>query len=177
MPSRAPLRRRGSILFSLLLLLFVVGVVPLLWTSYTLVSRSKEILVLDQNSMQLDKARSLSQQIAVYVESLRSHLTAVARTLEVEATAMRFADRIARMRDAKALERYVGGDSRIYYFSIADAMFAPVVLRVRSYGLPLSGLAARYQETMLADEHLCEWIRYSSAETVVIPYEEVGAGA
>jgi len=29
MPSRAPLRRRGSILFSLLLLLFVVGVVPL----------------------------------------------------------------------------------------------------------------------------------------------------
>jgi len=122
MPSRAPLRRRGSILFSLLLLLFVVGVVPLLWTSYTLVSRSKEILVLDQNSMQLDKARSLSQQIAVYVESLRSHLTAVARTLEVEATAMRFADRIARMRDAKALERYVGGDSRIYYFSIADAM-------------------------------------------------------
>ena len=81
MPSRAPLRRRGSILFSLLLLLFVVGVVPLLWTSFTLVSRSREILELDQKAMQLDKARSLSQQVAVYVESLRSHLTAVARTL------------------------------------------------------------------------------------------------
>lgn len=62
-------------------------------------------------------------------------------------------------------------------FSIADAMFAPVVLRVRSYGLPLSGLAARYQETMLADDHLREWIGSSAAETVVIPHEEVGAGA
>ena len=121
MPSRARLRRRGSILFSLLLLLFVVGVVPLLWTSFTLVSRSREILELDQKALQLDKARSLSQQVAVYVESLRSHLTAVARTLEVEATQSSFSDRVTRISDAKALERYVGGDSRFYYFSIVDA--------------------------------------------------------
>ena len=121
MPSAAPRRRRGSILFSLLLLLFAVGVVPLLWTSYTLVSRSREILELDQKARQLDKARSLSQQVAVYVASLKAHLTAVARTLEVEASPLSFADRVARMRDAKALERYVGGDSRFYYFSIADA--------------------------------------------------------
>ncbi len=39
------------------------------------------------------------------------------------------------------------------------------------------GLAAFPQETMLADPHLREWIRSSAAETVVIPYEEVGAGA
>ncbi len=121
MPARAPLRRRGSILVSLLLLLFVVGIVPLLWTSFTLVSRSREILELDQKAMQLDKARSLSQQVAVYVESLRSHLTAVARTLEVEATQSSFSERVTRISDAKALERYVGGDSRFYSFSIGDA--------------------------------------------------------
>lgn len=62
-------------------------------------------------------------------------------------------------------------------FSIADAMFAPVVLRVRTYGLPLSGLAAQYQETMLADDHLREWIRSAAAEAVVIPHEEIGVGA
>jgi glutathione S-transferase len=62
-------------------------------------------------------------------------------------------------------------------FSVADAMFAPVVLRVRSYGLPLSELARRYQETMLADPHLRRWIEDSRQETQVIPYEEVGAGA
>lgn len=103
------------------MLLFVVGIVPLLWTSFTLVSRSREILELDQKAMQLDKARSLSQQVAVYVESLRSHLTAVARTLEVEATQSSFSDRVTRMSDSKALERYVGGDSRFYSFSIGDA--------------------------------------------------------
>jgi glutathione S-transferase len=62
-------------------------------------------------------------------------------------------------------------------FSIADAMFAPVVLRVRSYGLPLSELARRYQETMMSDAHLSEWIEASRLETRVIPHEEVGAGA
>jgi glutathione S-transferase len=62
-------------------------------------------------------------------------------------------------------------------FSAADAMYAPVVLRVRSYGLPLSGLATRYLETMLADDHLCDWIGAASRETLVIPQEEVGAGA
>jgi glutathione S-transferase len=62
-------------------------------------------------------------------------------------------------------------------FSAADAMFAPVVLRVRSYGLPLSGLASRYLDTMLGDAHLCDWIEASSRETRVIPHEEAGAGA
>lgn len=62
-------------------------------------------------------------------------------------------------------------------FSAADAMFAPVVLRVRSYGLPLSGLSTRYLETMLADEPLCEWIEAAGRERTVIPQEEVGAGA
>ena len=67
---------------------------------------------------------------------------------------------------------YLFGD-----YSAADAMFAPVVLRVRSYGLPLSELASRYLHTMLADPHLCDWIADSRRETIVIPHEEVGAGA
>jgi glutathione S-transferase len=62
-------------------------------------------------------------------------------------------------------------------FSVADAMFAPVVLRVRSYGLPVSGLAARYRDTVLADPHLSEWIEAAHRETQVIPHDEVGAGA
>jgi glutathione S-transferase len=62
-------------------------------------------------------------------------------------------------------------------FSIADAMFAPVALRVRSYGLPISELSRRYQETMLSDVHLGEWIEAARRETRVIPCEEAGAGA
>src|SRR5687768_938322 len=75
-------------------------------------------------------------------------------------------------RDHGELRPYLFGG-----FSVADAMFAPVVLRVRSYGLPLSELARRYQETMISDPHLAEWIEASRLETRVIPHEEVGAGA
>ena len=62
-------------------------------------------------------------------------------------------------------------------FSIADAMFAPVALRVRTYGLPLSSLATRYYDTMLADPHLLEWIADSCRDTQVIPHDEAGVGA
>jgi HD-GYP domain-containing protein (c-di-GMP phosphodiesterase class II) len=114
-------RRRGRILVSLLALLFVVGVVPLLWTSWTLVSRSREILELDQKAMQLDKARSLSQQVGVYVGSLQSQIEAIARTLEVDAAPGQFAARVARIQQTKALERYVGGTSPFYYMSVVNA--------------------------------------------------------
>ena len=62
-------------------------------------------------------------------------------------------------------------------FSIADAMFAPVALRFRTYGLPLSSLATRYYDTMLADPHLLEWIADSCRDTQVIPHDEAGVGA
>jgi len=62
-------------------------------------------------------------------------------------------------------------------FGVADAMYAPVALRVRTYGLPLSQLAARYLETMLGDDHLQQWLRAAEQETIVIPQDEVGAGA
>jgi HD-GYP domain-containing protein (c-di-GMP phosphodiesterase class II) len=117
-----PRRRRGRILFALLLLLFLVGVVPLLWTSSTLVSRSREMLELDQKTIQLDKARSLSGQISVYVRSLREQMKAISRTLALDADAsgIPFAQRVARIRDTKALERYVGEDSRLNYLTVAD---------------------------------------------------------
>jgi glutathione S-transferase len=75
-------------------------------------------------------------------------------------------------RDHGELGPWLFGD-----FSVADAMFAPVALRLRTYGLPLSSLAKRYFDTMLADSLLREWVEAAKRETQVIPYEEVGAGA
>ncbi len=121
MPPRPVARRRGRILFSLLLLLLGVGVVPLVGTSWQLVSRSREILELDQKEMQLDKARSLSQQVAVYVGSLRSQVAAIARTLELEAGDRPFTERVAALRERGALSRYedeMGG--RFYSVTVVD---------------------------------------------------------
>lgn len=116
-------RHRGRILTSLLALLFGVGVVPLLVTSFALTSRSRDILELDQKASQLDKARSLSQQVAVFVGSLQSQMQAIARTLELDAdvSAGDFATRVERIRQTKALNRYLDDVSPFAYISVVAA--------------------------------------------------------
>ncbi len=115
-----PPRRRGRILHSLLLLLFAVGVVPLVATSFHLVSKSREILELDQKSIQLDKARSLSQQVSTYLKSLQQQTVAIARTLEVDTPRDQFAAKVARIREVDGLKRYVEGTSNFVSVSVVD---------------------------------------------------------
>jgi len=138
MTGSTPRRRRGRILYSLLLLLFVVGVVPLVWTSMRLVSRSRESLENNQRETQIDKARILSSQVALYVESLRSQVVTIARTLEVDVGTVAFSERLARIRDQKALERYLQESPffkspTLYYVSVVDTRgigaYAGLVLR------------------------------------------------
>lgn len=102
-----PRKPRGRILFSILALLFAVGVVPLVWTSWDVVTRSRESLEVNQQEWQLDKARLISTQVAIYVDSLRSQVRAIARTLEMDVGAGGFGARIAHIRQQKSLERYL----------------------------------------------------------------------
>ena len=53
-------------------------------------------------------------------------------------------------------------------FSIADAMYAPVVWRFKTYGVPLSGLAKEYYDTMLACPPMKEWQEAALNEIYVI---------
>src|SRR5436190_63485 len=115
-------KRRGRILVSLILLLLMVGVAPLLWTSYQLVSSSREMLEVDQRQIQLDKARALSQQIAAYSASVRGRVKTIAKALEldVDASGLSFEQRLDHIRRTKALERYLSEDSPIYYLGVVD---------------------------------------------------------
>jgi HD-GYP domain-containing protein (c-di-GMP phosphodiesterase class II) len=119
-PPATPPRRRGRILASLLVLLLTVGVVPLLGTSFSLVSKSKESLEFSQRAIQHDMARSLSQQIAIYVDSLRSQVSAIARTMEVDAGIIPFSTRVAHIKEKRSLERYLGASSPFNYVSVVD---------------------------------------------------------
>jgi glutathione S-transferase len=60
-------------------------------------------------------------------------------------------------------------------YSLADAMYAPVALRLRTYGATPAGAAGDYLATVLADAHLADWIAAAAAEPWTIPAEEVGA--
>lgn len=57
-------------------------------------------------------------------------------------------------------------------FSIADAMYAPVVTRFRTYGVELAEPAATYAATMLALPAMLEWVAAAHAETEVNPLYE-----
>ena len=144
MAGQAQRGRRGRILFSILALLFAVGVVPLVWTSWELVSRSRESIESNQKEWQLDKARLISTQVATYVDSLRSQLTAIARTLEVDAGATSFADRLERIRSDRALERYfpTKKGTHLVYIAVLDPTG-----RGAQAGLDLQG-DARLQEQL-----------------------------
>ncbi|MDP1582162.1 MAG: glutathione S-transferase family protein [Bradyrhizobium sp.] len=53
-------------------------------------------------------------------------------------------------------------------FGAADAMYAPVVHRFRTYAIPVAPEAAAYMETMMALPAFAEWTRAGLAETLLI---------
>jgi glutathione S-transferase len=67
-----------------------------------------------------------------------------------------------------------GGPYLFGCFSIADAMYAPVVMRFLTYGVETKGAAKDYVAAIEAHPHVQEWLAASRAEQEVIPSSEVG---
>lgn len=65
-----------------------------------------------------------------------------------------------------------GGDFLFGEFSIADAMYAPVVLRFNSYLIEVGEVEAGYMQAMLALASLQRWIDGAVAEKEVIDHYE-----
>ncbi len=59
-------------------------------------------------------------------------------------------------------------------FSVADAMYAPVVLRFRTYGINLPESASHFSRRVLQSEAMQEWLAAAETETEVIDAEEKG---
>ena len=59
-------------------------------------------------------------------------------------------------------------------FSVADAMYAPIVLRFRTYGINLPEAASGYPARLLDSPALQQWLLDAESETEVIDEEEVG---
>lgn len=58
-------------------------------------------------------------------------------------------------------------------FSGADAMFAPVVMRLRGYDVKLSGFAAEYIDFVSSNEYMQEWVEDAKKEVQVIQEDEI----
>lgn len=65
------------------------------------------------------------------------------------------------------------GDFLFGEFSIADAMYAPVVLRFNSYGIEVGSTAKQYMQIILALPSLQEWIKEGISEEPIIAEAEI----
>jgi glutathione S-transferase len=120
-------------------------------------------------------ARSISAEMHSGFASLRNHMTmnvrasfpGAGRNPEVEAE-------IARI-DAlwsDCLQRYGGPFLFGADFCIADAMYAPVATRFKTYVVGLSEDAQRYTDQLLTLPAMREWVADAMRETEVIPQYE-----
>jgi glutathione S-transferase len=57
-------------------------------------------------------------------------------------------------------------------YSIADAYFAPVVMRLRTYALPVPAPLAAYMEQVIASPGVAAWVQGALAEREFLPFEE-----
>ena len=118
-------------------------------------------------------ARSISAEMHSGFGALRSNMSmncrgsfpGVGRTVEVAADV----ERIQRMW-IDCRERFgVAGPFLFGEFTTADAMYAPVVLRFKTYAVQLAPVARQYADTVLGLPALQDWVEAAKAEIEVIP--------
>jgi glutathione S-transferase len=117
-------------------------------------------------------ARSVSAEMHAGFQHLRANMSmncrsqfpGLGRTVEVAGEI----ERIQRMW-ADCRTRFGASEPFLFgRFCIADAMYAPVVLRFRTYQVQLNPVGRQYADAVLALPALQEWVAAAVAETEVI---------
>lgn len=65
-----------------------------------------------------------------------------------------------------------GGGWLFGEFTIADAMYAPVVMRLHGYDVKVTAVAQQYIDTMLDNPYMQDWIKAGEEETEIIEQDE-----
>ena len=125
------------------------------------------------------RARSLVAEIHAGFSSLRNycpmnieaHLPAIGARLWAEHAALRQdVQRIEAMwADALA---HSGGPFLFGAFSAADAMYAPVVMRLRSFSLPVQAATQAYADRLAAHPAVAEWVAEALTEHDFVKEDE-----
>lgn len=69
--------------------------------------------------------------------------------------------------------RQTNGPYLFGHFTIADAMYAPMVLRFDRYGIEVEDIERQYMDSILALDSMQQWIQQGAAETEYLPSHEV----
>jgi len=127
-------------------------------------------------------ARSIAAEMHAGFAALRSHMPMnLRKSLPGLGMGPGVADDIARIsaiwQDCRSRFGADGGAGGPFLFgaaSAADAMYAPVATRFRTYGVALDPVAAAYVEAVHAWPAFRQWQAAALAEPWIIPEDEVG---
>ncbi|HIO91658.1 MAG TPA: glutathione S-transferase family protein [Leucothrix mucor] len=72
-------------------------------------------------------------------------------------------------------KRFYGQDGKWLFsqFTIADAMFAPIVIRFKHFNIPLEDIEAEYVDMVYNSKYMQEWIKAGREETEIIDVDEL----
>jgi glutathione S-transferase len=125
------------------------------------------------------RARSVSAEMHSGFGALRSHCPMNIEAALPEVGARIWAEQPALRADVARVEAIwaealadSGGPFLFGDFSAADAFYAPVVMRLRGYGLPMSDTARDYGERVTAHPAVAAWIADARAEQDFIAEDE-----
>ncbi len=122
-------------------------------------------------------ARAISAEMHSGFAALRTQWPMqAASTLQVDLDASGRADvaRIDTLWQAALKQHTAAGPWLFGRYSIADAMYAPVVLRFNTYAADLSPQARAYVATTMADPCLTEWVAGAQEERSLAPLSKAG---
>lgn len=124
------------------------------------------------------KARAISAEMHSGFMALRNEMPMncrARRKITLSSQALKDIERIDQIW-SEQMEQYPE-DWLFGEWSIADAMYAPVVLRTITYGIPLSEKATQYQQKVLKSETMQRWLAEASLETDIVEEDEAGEPA
>jgi glutathione S-transferase len=145
----------------------------------TLADLHPERVIWPRDALTRARARSLCAEMHAGFGALRQHAT-----MNIEAELPEVGARL--MQEHEALRRDVaridamwsgqlalsGGPFLFGAFGAADAYYAPVVSRLRTYGLPVSAPAQAYAQRVWAAPGVVDWVTEALAERDFIDFEE-----
>ena len=124
------------------------------------------------------EARSIACEMHAGFAAMRHEMPmncrALGRQIELSAEARRDVERVEAIWHDAVTRHGSGGPWLFGDFCIADAMFAPVAVRFRAYGIQPRDAAGEWMRSILSHPAMIEWMEAAAAEPEVIEAEEVG---
>ncbi|WP_036485793.1 glutathione S-transferase family protein [Myxosarcina sp. GI1] len=134
--------------------------------------------LLPRDTKQRARARSISAEMHSGFFALRENMPmncrATDRRVELTPELTSDIDRVRAIWTECRNDNAAAGSWLFGSFSMADAMFAPVVFRFNTYGVECDRLETEYMQTVLQDSDVQQWYEAAVKEPEVIEEEEVG---